>query len=197
MVEVIVRARAAPVNAGSFRAAIGRGFGVEYLADIIKAGLLVSQGHRTDMVIHLVLEKSRDFSRVITLKGSTLGSFEDLQESNLLGAIADALSLAVNLGRDQQVVDERGLVVTTTSFERLVKGKAEKLDTYVLHPDGADIRTVNLSKDAVFVLTDHTPMPRKTFSSMARQGVSAVSVGPLMLHASQCISILLNEMDRR
>ena len=75
MVEFIVRARAAPVRPDSFRAAIGQSQGVEYLADIIKAGLLVSQGHRPDVAIHLVLEKSLDFSRVVTLKGADLGSF--------------------------------------------------------------------------------------------------------------------------
>ena len=197
MVDFIVRARAAPVDPDAFRAAIGKSQGVEYLADIIKAGLLVSKGHRPDVALHLVLERSSDFSRVLTFKGSELPSFKGLQEDNLLDAMADALKAAVKLGKDQAVVDKRGLTVSTISFEHFVKRLAETRKTFVLRPDGADIRTTNLPENAVFVLTDHTPMPRKTFSSMARQGVSAVSVGPLMLHASQCISILLNEMDRR
>ena len=197
MVEFIVRSRAAPVYPDAFRAAIGQGQGVEYLADIIKAGLLVSQGHRADTTIHLVLEKSSDFSRVVTLKGGELGSFTGLQESNLLDAIADALARAVKLGKDQSVVDKRGLMVGTTSFEHLVKLKVETQETFVLSPDGADVRTLNFPEDAVFILTDHIPMPKKTFKSMARQGVSSISVGPIMLHAAQCITVLLNELDRR
>ena len=197
MVELIVRARAAPVNPDAFRAAIGKSEGIEYLADIVKAGLLLSKGHRQDVAIHLVLERSSDFSRVLTFNGSELGSFEALQERNLLHAMADALEVGSNLGKDQTVVDKRGLMVTTTSFERLVKRKTETSKTFVLRPDGEDIRTLSFPENAVFVLTDHTPMPRKTFASMARQGVSAISVGPTMLHAAQCISILLNEMDRR
>ena len=51
--------------------------------------------------------------------------------------------------------------------------------------------------DAVFLLTDHIPMPRKTFKSMQRQGVSRIALGPVMLQASQCISIIQNELDRR
>ena len=197
MVEFIVRARAAPVRPDSFRAAIGQSQGVEYLADIIKAGLLVSQGHRPDVAIHLVLERSLDFSRVVTFKGADLGSFAGLQEKNLLEAITDALEAALKLSKDQAIFDKRGLTITAISFEHLVKRKAESQETFVLRPDGVDVRTVNFPEDAVFILTDHTPMPKKTFRSMARQGVSSISVGPVMLHTAQCISVLLNELDRR
>ena len=197
MVEFIVRARKAPVSPDGFRAAIGQSQGVEYLADIIKAGLLVSQGHRPDVAIHLVLEKSLDFSRAVAINGRYLGSFGGLQEKNLLEAIADALEAAAKLGKDQTISDKSGLTVTTTSFEHLVKRKAESQETFVLRPDGADVRAVKFSKDPVFILTDHTPMPKKTFRSMARQGVSSISVGPVMLHTAQCIAVLLNELDRR
>ena len=197
MPEFIVRARAAPASPDAFRAAVGHDRGVEYLADIIKAGLLLSQGHRVETVVHLVLEKSQDFSRVVTFDGHELGGLPGMQEEQLLEVIADALTPASGLSKDQRIVDERGVAVTTTSFEHLVKRKAEVQDTFVLKPNGEDIRLLDLPHDSVFVLTDHTPMPKKTFKSMARQGIRPVSVGPRMLHAAHCIAIILNEIDRR
>ena len=197
MPEFIVRARAAPASPDAFRAAVGHDSGVEYLADIIKAGLLLSQGHRVETLVHLVLEKSQDFSRVVTFDGHELGGLPGMQEEQLLEVIADALTPASGLSKDQRIVDGRGVAVTTTSFEHLVKRKAEVQDTFVLKPKGEDIRLLDLPHDSVFVLTDHTPMPKKTFKSMARQGIRPVSVGPRMLHAAHCIAIILNEMDRR
>ena len=66
----------------------------------------------------------------------------------------------------------------------------------MLDAKGVDIRDPLISDNAVFLLTDHTPMPKKTFNSLARQGVMKLSLGPVMLHASQCISVIHNELDR-
>jgi tRNA (pseudouridine54-N1)-methyltransferase len=197
LIEFAVRARAAPVDARRFLAAIGTGAGVEYLADILKSGLFVAQGHREDTAVHLVLEKSQDFSRILTFSGAELGSVSGLHESDLLDAIAHALKSAGTLSKDASVIDDRGVGVAATSFEHWVKASAENRQVFMLHPDGQDIREVELPIDPVFVMTDHTPMPKNTYSSMARQGVSKLSVGPIMLHAAQCISIIQNEMDRR
>ena len=197
MAEFIVRARAAPVNPGSFRQAIGKDVGVEYLADIIKAGLLVSQGHRRDVVLHLVLEKSQDYSRVVTVDGDQLGSLPDMQESSLLEMIAEALEAGRLLAKDSSIVSDCGITVLASSFEKLVKEKAAVDGAWLLATDGEDIRYAPVSDDSVFVMTDHTPMPKKTFKSMARQGVKPLSLGPTMLHASQCVAVVLNELDRR
>lgn len=197
MVEFIVRARAAPVDPDTFRSAIGRGQGVEYLADITKAALLVSKGHREDVVLHLVLEKSRDFSRIISIAGDHLGSLPDLQESSLLDLVVSSLQAGRALGKDDSVTTEKGVFVSASSFEKLVKEKSAVANVFLMDAEGEDIRTTDLQSDSVFVLTDHTPMPRNTFRSMARQGVKPVSLGPVTLHASQCISIVLNEIDRR
>ncbi len=197
MPEFIVRARAAPVSPKVFRASVGQGRGIEYLADILKAGLLLSQGHRIDSTVHLVLEKSADYSRVVTVDGSVLGTLAGLQEVHLLDAIAEALEYSAGANKNERVVDARGLAVSTTSFEHWVKFKAEEKSAFMLRPDGDDIRSIELPDDAVFILSDHIPMPKKTFKSMVRQGVKPVSVGSYMLHTSHCIAVILNEMDRR
>ena len=197
MVEFVVRARAAPVDPGKFRAAVGQGLGVEYLADILKHSLFVSQGHRPEVAVHLVLENSADFSRIITIRGDQLGSIDSLHERGVLAVIERALDAGKKLGKDQQESVAGGLTVLARSFEKYVKALAAERDVFVLHPDGIDIRTLELPEDPVFVMTDHTPMPKNTYKSMARQGIRPVSVGPGMLHAAQCAVLILNELDRR
>jgi tRNA (pseudouridine54-N1)-methyltransferase len=197
LIEFIVRARAAPVVADRFLEAIGTGVGVEYLADIVRHAIFVSQGHREDTKVTLVLEKSQLFSRVVELDGSILGSLPDLHEKALLQVISDALRVAGNLEKNETVLDDRGIRITAMSFEQLVKSRAEEQVVYVLDTGGEDIRNEQIPEDAVFVMTDHTPMPKNTYKSMARQGVRKLSLGPLMLHAAQCVTIIHNELDRQ
>ena len=197
MIEFIVRARSAPVAADRFLEAIGTGVGVEYLADIVRHAIFVSQGHRKDTKATLVLEKSQFYSRVVELDGSILGSLPDLHERALLQVISDALRAAASLEKNESVCDGRGIKVTAMSFEQLVKSRAEEQVVYVLDTSGQDIRSEQFPEDVVFVMTDHTPMPKNTYKSMARQGVRKLSLGPLMLHAAQCVTIIHNELDRQ
>ncbi len=199
MNEFIVRARAAPVDADRFLALIGQGQGVEYLADIVRHVLFVSQGHRDNVTLSLVLEKSQDNSRIVSFSGETLGSLSDIHEQSLLRAIADALQVGAKLVKHETIVDKRGVSVTAKSFEQLVRERCEAGPVFLLDPDGEDVRDPGLSElleRAAYVMTDHTPMPKNTYKSMQRQGVRKLSLGPQMLHTAQCVSILLNELDR-
>ncbi len=191
-----MRCRNAPVTKAAFNAAIGDGQGVEYLAEILRNALFVSQGHRDDAVLTLVLEKSADFSRAVSLRGDQLGSVQDLHEAGLLAFIADSLAAGEGLAKEAETTAANGAVIQATSFEKLVKMRTESSTVFVLSPKGDDIREQTLPPDAVFVMTDHTPMPKNTYKSMQRQGVKPMSLGPVVLHASQCISLIHNEIDR-
>ena len=202
LVEFLVKARAAPVDADNFRQARGRGQGVEYLADILRAGLFVSQGHRSDTVVSLVLEKSRDYSRILRFSGKDLGSLPGLHEPQLLAVIAEALAAGAGLAKNARVTGPRGVEVLAVSFEHYVKEKcaqaqSDAIDSYLLDPAGEDIRQVAISPEAIILLTDHTPMPKKTRHALAKLGVRKLSVGPVALHAAQCITLVHNELDRR
>ncbi|NMV94424.1 tRNA (pseudouridine(54)-N(1))-methyltransferase TrmY, partial [Vibrio cholerae] len=48
-----------------------------------------------------------------------------------------------------------------------------------------------------FILTDHIPMPKKSGNSMKRLGVEKISLGPKMLFASQCVTLIHNEIDHQ
>ena len=197
LIEFLVRARAAPVDPLHFKRLIGRGSGLEYLADIVRNALFVSKGHRQDVNISLVLERSKDFSRVVRFSGASLGSFKDLHETAILNRIIDALSFAVKLKKNEELEESGGIFVSAQSFETYFSSKIKTYTPYLLDKKGQDIRLVDIEPKPLFVLSDHTPMPRNSKKSLIRSGISTVSIGPTLLHSSQCIAVVLNEFDRK
>jgi len=197
MPEFIIRAHSAPVDPARFLASVGSGPHVEYLAQMIVNALFVSKGHRDDAVITLVCEDSKDYSRALTFDGARLGDLHGTHEAALLAACADALSAARGLGKEAQVTTATGIVVRTISFEHLVKEKTAAGQVLLLDRKGEDIRGTQLARDCVFLLTDHVPLPRKAAKSFTRLGAIPVSLGPVVLHGSQCITLIHNELDRR
>jgi len=67
---------------------------------------------------------------------------------------------------------------------------------YVLDDRGKDIRDVEISKDCVFLLGDHEGLPAKELKRLKKICVP-VSVGNKVYFASQVVTIVSNELDRR
>ncbi|HKI73777.1 MAG TPA: hypothetical protein VJ998_04005 [Pseudomonadales bacterium] len=197
MPTFIVRAHSAPTDPAAFLGRAGADAHVEYLAQIVTEGLFVSKGHRSDMVLVLVLERSTDFSRAITLRGDCLGSLDGLTENDLLETLADALHAGRDLAKEASISLENGITVAAISFERVVKQQTGAREIFLLDKKGEDVRDAMFGEDPVFLLTDHVPMPRNLHKSLIRQGAKPISIGPLMLRASQAIVIVQNEIDRR
>jgi len=193
MRQFVIRCRSTPVHAERFLRTVGRAGHSEYLAHILVAGLFLAKGHREDTSVHLVLEKSRDLPRVLSISGASLGSLAGLNESSILGALADAL--LAGAGRGSDAVSGAGIRCRALSFERLLGELAGA--PILLDKDGPDVRESAVIVDPIFVMTDHTPMPAKVRKSMISRGIARVSVGPRTLHASQVVVLLHNEMDRR
>jgi tRNA (pseudouridine54-N1)-methyltransferase len=194
MRKFLIRARNTPVDAAAFGKGIGGDVHVEYLVQVVQQALLISKGHRADTIITLVLEHSADYSRAINIDGRCLGSLAGWHETALVTLLADILSAGSGLAKEESLVYGEGLTVSATSFERLLP-EAPRL--FILDRKGSDIREVADLDDALFVMTDHIPMPKNTLKHLSRLGAKTLSLGPTMLHTSQCISVIHNELDRR
>lgn len=196
MIEFVVRARKAPTDASKFLGEAGREAHVEYLTQILVNTLFVSKGHREDVCLTYVFEGSADFSRAISFRGDTIGMIGDQTEKGLLQLFARCLAAGAGLAKDAATTTDQGILISAISFERLVKRYQETRPVYVLDKKGSDVRQVELLDNAVFLLTDHIPMPPKAAKSLIRRGVTPLSLGPVMLHASQCVVLIQNEYDR-
>jgi tRNA (pseudouridine54-N1)-methyltransferase len=115
----------------------------------------------------------------------------------LLGKVAKALDASRGMTKDETRPVESGVTVHTQSFEGLVKHLAEDHQLFVMDPKGTPIRAQEFQGNPCFLLTDHIPMPKKTFNSLDRLGAKRITLGRTMLFASQCVVLIQHELDQR
>jgi len=123
-----------------------------------------------------------------------IGGFD---ERALLGKIAKTLDASTGMGKEETRPVEPGVTVRTVSFERLVQELAEDHQLFVMDRKGTSIREQVFQGNPCFLLTDHIPMPKKTFHSLERLGANKISLGSKMLFASQCVVVIHYELDQR
>jgi len=195
MREFLIRAKGLPVDPKKFLSSIGSMGHAEYLADVIKQTLLISKGHRSDTKLTLVLEKSADYSRAIEIDGSNLGSLSGWREPEILEFLAESLAFGSCLKKNEAASFIDGVNLRATSFEKLVRDHSGALA--MLETGGNDIRLEPGLENLLFIMTDHIPMARNTRKFLKRLGAKLLSLGPVTLHTSQCVTLIHNEIDRR
>jgi len=193
----VLRARAAPVDSQALLASVGSEAHTEILAHALMNAIFVAQSHRPDVVVHLVLESTRDYSRTIRFDVNAMHDIGGFDERALLGKIAKALDASRGMGKEEMRPVESGVTVRTISFERLVQELAEDHQLFVMDRKGTPIRDQAFGDSPCFLLTDHIPMPKKTFPSLERLGARKISLGSKMLFASQCVVLIHYELDQR
>ncbi|ELB2148360.1 tRNA (pseudouridine(54)-N(1))-methyltransferase TrmY [Vibrio parahaemolyticus] len=197
MRSFVLRARAAPTTSKALLEGVGNEAHTEILAHTMMNTMFVAQSHREDVVVHLVLESTKDYSRTITIRSNDITNIGGFHESTLISAVARALDTSFGMGKEQLREVEPGITVRTVSFERLVQELAEDHQLYMLDKKGEFVRDAEIGENPCFLLTDHIPMPKKSFNSLKRLGTEKISLGPKMLFASQCVVLIHNELDIR
>lgn len=193
----VLRARAAPTDSQKLLASVGAEAHPEILAHTLMNAIFVAQSHRPDVTVYLVLESTPDFSRTIRFDANAMQDIGGFNEQALLGKIAQALDASKGMGKDETRPVEPGVTVRTVSFERLVQQLAEDHQLFVMDRKGTPIRGQAFQDNPCFLLTDHIPMPKKTFHSLDRLGATRITLGPTMLFASQCVVLIHHELDQR
>jgi len=193
----VLRARAAATDSTRLLASIGQDAHPEVLAHTLMNAIFVAQSHRADVVVHLVLESTQDYSRTIRFDADAMHDIGGFDERALLGKVAKALDASRGMGKDETRAVEPGVEVRTTSFERLVQELAADHQLFVMDRKGTPIREQAFEGNPCFLLTDHVPMPKKTFHSLERLGTVKLSLGSKMLFASQCVVLIHHELDQR
>ncbi len=193
----VLRARAAPTDSHKLLAGVGQEAHTEILAHTLMNAIFVAQSHRADVVVYLVLESTQDYSRSIRFEASAMHAIGGFNEAALLGKVARALDASRGMGKEETRPVESGVTVQTISFERLVLALAEDHQLYVMDRQGTPMREQAFEGSPCFLLTDHIPMPKKTFHTLERLGAKKITLGSRMLFASQCVVLIHNELDQR
>ena len=193
----VLRARAAPTDSQTLLASVGKDAHTEILAHTLMNAIFVAQSHRADVIVYLVLESTKDYSRTIRFEPDAMQDIGGFDERSLLAKVAKALDASRGMGKEEARPVESGVTVRTLSFERLVQELADDHQLFVMDPKGTAIREQAFERNPCFLLTDHIPMPKKILPSLERMGAKKIALGSKMLFASQCVVLIHHELDQR
>ncbi|MBU4189953.1 MAG: tRNA (pseudouridine(54)-N(1))-methyltransferase TrmY [Candidatus Thermoplasmatota archaeon] len=164
---------------------------LDVLLRCINAAFFLSGDIRRDTEIYLVLLGEPEPPKTIHLIGSEL-KYLNPDERSTGALIRNALMKEIKNG---EIISTPGIYVSKKNFEELLKGL--KAQIIYLREDGEDIRNADLPDDAVFVLGDEKDLTEDEEKILKKYSAKTVSLGPVKMHASHCITIVNNEMDRR
>jgi tRNA (pseudouridine54-N1)-methyltransferase len=146
---------------------------------------------RTDVKFHLIFDGPPHAPRHLVLESNTE---MPISKKNVAGLIKRMLYKSPDKEGLLEVFP--GASIERKSFEHLVKElDKEGKDVLLLDRKGKDIRGVDLDKKPVFIIGDHEGFPSDKKKFLKK--IDGVSVGPKVLFASQVITILHNELDRK
>ena len=159
---------------------------LDIVYECVVASLFLSHAIRKDVVFHGLLSGPPAPPLHLRIEGATLHDVRTDQQT------WERILRKVLGGQTHP-----GIAADKTSFEALLKAKAEASQTaiYVLEEGGKNISEITLSDDAMFILGDHIGLP-KTVENFALRYAEKISLGKQPYLAASCITILNYLMDR-
>lgn len=153
---------------------------------------------RDNVKLHMIFYGAPDPPKHLEIfPGKKLGDVEnkiDISKKDVAGLIKKML-YKYKQGIKNEVspgywIEKKSLFAVLDDLEK--DGKT----IYVLDAKGKDIRDIDIKKDCVFLLGDHEGLPNKELKRLKKRCVP-VSVGKQMYFASQVVTIVGNELDRK
>ncbi len=158
---------------------------LDIVYECIITSLFLSHGIRKDVIFHAILNGPPNPPLHIEINGERLYNVR-----------TDVDTWQCILKKVISGKPHPGITVSKTSFEVLLKAKAETARICVLEEGGKDVVEAELPENAVFVLGDHVGLPKKTEIFALRYG-EKISLEKQPYLAASCITILNYLLDRQ
>jgi tRNA (pseudouridine54-N1)-methyltransferase len=158
---------------------------LDIVHECIVSSLFFSHGLRRDVTFHAILNGPPKPPVRIQIDGSSLYDVR-----------TDIDTWQVILKKILSGKPHPGITKDKTSFEALLKAKAQTHQIFVLEEDGKDISDVSLGKNSLFILGDHVGLPKKAEVFAQRFG-EKISLGKQPYLAASCITIINYTLDRQ
>jgi len=148
------------------------------------ASLFLSHAIRKNVTFHTILNGPPTPPLHLKIEGATLHDVRTDQET------WKQILKKVLSGKPHP-----GITTHKTSFEALIKAKANEAQIYVLEEGGKPISKIVISDKPVFVLGDHVGLPKKAEGFALRYG-EKISLGKQPYLAASCITVLNYLLDK-
>lgn len=178
---------------------------MDIVCNVIIHSFFISNAVRENVVLHLVFYGMPDPPKHIEINikqakgipetGKEAGSI-DISKKDLAGLLKKVL-YKYRPGEKKEVY--QGIYIEKKSFFEVISElKKQGKEIYILDAKGQDIRDVKTQdlKDAVFIFGDHEGIPTKELKRLKKE-YDTVSVGKTTYFASQVVTLVNNELDRR
>lgn len=158
---------------------------LDIVYECVVASLFLSHALRKDTVFHAILNGPPSPPLHLKIEGLTL---HDVR--------TDVDTWTQVLKKVLSGKPHPGISLSKTSFEALVKEKAEHGPIYVLEEGGRDVFKMEIEENPIFVLGDHVGLPKKVEAYALRYG-EKISLGKRPYLAATCITVLNYILDRK
>ena len=198
MRELIYYSRTAPTAGNYIREDLQESGRIDIAIHTIISAFFLSHKIRTDMKLHLIFAGPPDPVKHIEMKPVTEGKTgidKIYMGKKDVSSVLKKLLYKFKEGERKEVFP--GFWIERKNFLEVVKElEKEGRNLYILDADGEDIREIEIEENPIFILGDHKGLPDKDFKRLKKM-CKPVSIGKRTYFASQTISIVNNELDRR
>ncbi|MCR4284562.1 MAG: tRNA (pseudouridine(54)-N(1))-methyltransferase TrmY [archaeon] len=164
---------------------------MDIVCNVIISVFFTSNHMRDDVKLHLIFDGPPNAPRHLVLESN-----KDLpiSKKDVAGLIKKMLYKSPNEEGLREIFP--GASIEKKSFEKVIKElDTEGKDVLLLDGKGKDIREFKLKGNEVFIIGDQDGFPKDKDKFLKK--IDKISVGPRVLFASQVITILHNELDRK
>ena len=164
---------------------------MDIVCNVIISAFFISNEMRDDVKFHLIFDGPPNAPRHLVLESNEK---MPISKKNIAGLIKRMLYKSPDSEGLLEVFP--GALIERKSFEKVVKElDTEGKDVLLLDGRGKDLRGLKLESNSVFIIGDHEGFPSDKKKFLKR--IDKVSVSPKVLFASQVITVLHNEVDRK
>ncbi|MCK5449555.1 hypothetical protein KAI32_01700 [Candidatus Pacearchaeota archaeon] len=181
---------------------------MDIVCNVIISAFFISNEMRDDVKFHLIFDGPPNAPRHLVLESN---EEMPISKKNVAGLIKRMLYKSPDSEGLLEVFP--GASIERKSFEKVVKEldagwvardipskegtkvPSSSGNVLLLDGKGVDVRSLKLKGDEVFIIGDHEGFPSDKKKFLKK--IDKVSVGPKVLFASQVITVLHNEIDRK
>lgn len=198
MRDIIYYSRTAPTSGNYIKEDLQSSGRIDIAVHTVIATFFLSHKIRPDAKLHLVFAGPPDPQKHLELQPVTEGKTGIEKIYLAKKSVSDILKKMLYKFREGEKREVfPGFFIERKSFLELVKElHSEGRNLYLLDPKGQDIRAAEIKKDPIFILGDHKGLPLKELKRL-KQLCSLITIGPRVYFASQVVTIVNNELDRR
>jgi len=165
---------------------------MDIVCNVVIQAFFVSNAMRKDVKLHLIFDGPPYGTRHLILDSGRIEE-ETVSKKDIAGLIKRML---YKCDEEKKVRVFPGCFIEKKSFEAVVK----ELDSggknvFLLDEKGKDIRDLKFEGNEVFILGDQEGFPRDKQKLLKR--IDKISVSPRVLFASQVVTLVNNEIDRK